>query len=205
MSNDQNTHGFLPAPPTTTITTNELNHQQEPPSITQESQLDAAVGRAILSIRNAVAAVNNSPILTPSLNNNQDQPSKTITVPRKTRRRRPFHRTTISDKKECPQIKRLRKMEEMVTEIEQKCSEFTRESGEVLTQELEHDGDHDENQNVNEAKVEQDGEEKEDEDIEDCVEFKRLDDGSLRIQLSCSCTKRFEILHNKIGCFYRLI
>nr|GEW34499.1 hypothetical protein [Tanacetum cinerariifolium] len=126
MSNDQNTHGFLPAPPTTTITTNELNHQQEPPSITQESQLATAVGRAIVSIRNAVAAVNNSPILTPSLNNNQDQPSKTTT------------------------IKRLRKMEEMATEIEQKCSEFTRESGEVLTQELEHDGDHDENQNVNE-------------------------------------------------------
>ena len=53
--------------------------------------------------------------------------------------------------------------------------------------------------------MEQDEEEKEDQDIEDCVEFKRLADGSLRIQMSCSCAKRFEILHNQIGCFYRLI
>ncbi|PWA50249.1 hypothetical protein CTI12_AA469020 [Artemisia annua] len=88
-------------------------------------------------------------------------------------------------------------MEEIVSEIEQKCSEFTRESEEVMTQEQEQrDGDGDD-ENVIETNVEHD-----EEDKEESVEFKRLDDGSLRIQMSCSCAKRFEILHNQIGCFY---
>nr|XP_043626288.1 uncharacterized protein LOC122597784 [Erigeron canadensis] len=95
-----------------------------------------------------------------------------------------------------PRIKRMKKMEEMVKEMENKCLEFKTECESQLTTTTK-----DSTLNINSSQeiVEQ-GDVK-----EESVRFKRQNDGSTSIRLSCSCGKSFEMLHNHSGSFYRLM
>ncbi|CAH1418746.1 unnamed protein product [Lactuca virosa] len=97
-----------------------------------------------------------------------------------------------SNRSESPQFKRLKKTDEMVSEIENRCWEVRGKIGE--SKEDVEDG------NPSEAIVEQEEEEVRGE----FVRFRRLEDGNLNIKLSCSCGNCFEFLRNRIGCFYRL-
>ncbi|XP_023742625.1 uncharacterized protein LOC111890771 [Lactuca sativa] len=97
-----------------------------------------------------------------------------------------------SNRSESPQFKRLKKTEEMVTDIANRCWEVRGKIG--VSEEDVEDG------NPSEAIVEQEEEEVRGE----FVRIRRLDDGNLNIKLSCSCGNCFEFLRNRIGCFYRL-
>ncbi|MFS7978616.1 hypothetical protein Hanom_Chr10g00917541 [Helianthus anomalus] len=198
---NQDSGGFLP--PVTTVFTNNLHHHQPPSSST--TQESATTDRAICKIRDVVTAA-------------------TYKNPRRNRTRRnsirwtAFGKRKISpstcarnsgsetlDPEDGPKIKRLRKMEETATTIEQRYRDFSHES-EVKVKEIAGED------NPSEGNTEADkggekcvGLKQVDQGEGERIGFKRLDDGALRIQMHCSCRKRFEILHNHIGCFYRLI
>ncbi|KAI3787284.1 hypothetical protein L1987_41645 [Smallanthus sonchifolius] len=95
-------------------------------------------------------------------NNNNQQPQKTP-------------RVSSSPQSEIV----MKKVEDMVREIEQRCWEIMREEEEV-----------------HHAQPQQQ---------EECVGVERLKNGDLRFELSCCCGKRFEMLIKHNGyCFYRL-
>ncbi|KAL9994794.1 hypothetical protein Hdeb2414_s0872g00956351 [Helianthus debilis subsp. tardiflorus] len=75
----------------------------------------------------------------------------------------------------------MKKVEDMVREMEQRCLEIMREEEHV----------EEENPKPHEQ--------------EECVGVERMKNGDLRFELSCSCGKRFEMLIKHNGyCFYRL-
>ncbi|KAI3774356.1 hypothetical protein L1987_48908 [Smallanthus sonchifolius] len=217
-SGDQDSRGFLP--PSTTVCTHEL-HRQPPltsttPTVTnphhlpgfttlplpqttsndvscisQESDLAAALDRAIFKIRDAVAAATTVDTRNPIRRTKSDTTSSAY---RKHQTRRNPLRRTISDvitspatgtRKACSSPRSRNTVPESSNREESLRNKAI----------VEHD----------EGREECVGFKRLDECDEECIGFNRLDDGALRIQMRCSCRKHFEILHNHIGCFYRLI
>ncbi|KAI7753355.1 hypothetical protein M8C21_018436, partial [Ambrosia artemisiifolia] len=205
-----------------------LPTQSSPKTTTQESELAADIDRAIHNIPDAVATatrpttVNNPISRTVSDTTYKKRPTRrhplrrtvsdTVTLPPIKKRKRKICSSLSSrnnnleclDREDSPQTKRLKKMEAMVTERQQRCQNLRGESDVVQAG--------DDNPSQSQAIVEpvKGGEEcvgfkQLDEGEEECIRFKRLDDGALRVKMRCSCRKHFEILHNQIGCFYRLI
>ncbi|KAI3694148.1 hypothetical protein L1987_77109 [Smallanthus sonchifolius] len=98
-------------------------------------------------------------------NNNNQQPQKTP-------------RVSSSPQSEIV----MKKVEDMVREIEQRCWEMMREEEEHVEEEVHHA-----------------------QEQEECVGVERMKNGDLRFELSCCCGKRFEMLIKHNGyCFYRL-
>ncbi|KAL8188881.1 hypothetical protein R6Q57_029636 [Mikania cordata] len=265
MSSDQDSRGFLP--PTTA--TNHQLHRLPPSSsthhlpgftslclpqtspattkttscVSHESELATAIDRALLKIRDAVAAsttaVTHNPVRRrksdPTSSAYQKRPTTTarrhllsrkvsdsISSPETETRKvcqSPRSRITVSEtsnRGETPENKRLKKMEKMVTDIKQRCRDLRRESkvqevfGEDDLSEANEEHKEVREQFVGLKRLDKCGKEcfgfkRLVECDEECVGFKRLVDGALRIKMRCSCHKHFEILHNHIGCFYRLI
>ncbi|KAI3803984.1 hypothetical protein L1987_32150 [Smallanthus sonchifolius] len=229
-SADQDSGGFLP--PSTTPTGTNPHHlpgfttlplpktTSDVSCISQESDLAAVIDRAIFNIRDAVAAATIVDTGNPIRRTKSDTTASTY---RKHQTRRNPLRRTVSDvitspatgtrsrnkvpesshRDESPRNKRLKKMEEMVNEIEQRCRDLRRES--EVKENVEDDNPCEATVEGDEGREECVGFKRLDECDEECVGFNRLDDGALRIQMRCSCRKHFEILHNHIGCFYRLI
>ncbi|KAI3715529.1 hypothetical protein L6452_22515 [Arctium lappa] len=127
------------------------------------------------------------------------EPNKTMTPPPQVPVARPIFpstnpRTTApqsSNRKESPGFKRLRKIEETVRDIEQRCWDVMQECESGVAEE------HIEEDNSYQAMVEEQVK-------EECVAFETLSDGGLRFRLSCSCGKGFEILLKDNGRFYKL-
>ncbi|KAK1408717.1 hypothetical protein QVD17_40723 [Tagetes erecta] len=188
-----------PMKPTTTINSSETN-----PISTPESRLAAAIGHAAAAA--AAATTSTNPLLR-TLSDADSSANQTITTsntPPKVPRNNPLRRT-LSDSitsdyqlpqktprvssspqsstgKQSPQSQVvLKKVEDMVKEIEQRCWEIMREE-EHVAEENNHQQEQDE-----------------------CVGVERLKNGDLRFELSCACGKRFEMVikHNGYS-FYRL-
>ncbi|KAJ0666637.1 hypothetical protein HanPI659440_Chr17g0669001 [Helianthus annuus] len=97
-----------------------------------------------------------------------------------------------SSRKHSPQSERLRKIGDMVKEIEHRCWEIMREE----------EGVEEEDAKIN---VRSNPTEPQPQGQEECVAVERLKNGDLKFELGCSCGKKFEMLIEHNGyCFYRL-
>ncbi|XP_076934351.1 uncharacterized protein LOC143600594 [Bidens hawaiensis] len=191
-------HAFLNIPPSSfqTTTTNNPNP-------------------LIRTLSDADSSANQTPITTitppkiPRTTNNNNTPLRRTVSDSITRTKNPLRRT-LSDTTEYQQPLKtprvssspqsstgkqspkseviLKKVEDMVREIEQRCLEIMRE-------EVEEEEEH----------VEEEIHQPQPQEKEECVGVERLKNGDLRFELSCSCGKRFEMLIKHNGyCFYRL-
>ncbi|GJV82206.1 hypothetical protein Tco_1518076 [Tanacetum coccineum] len=110
----------------------------------------------------------------------QQPPQKTRTPPPRVSSS-PMATPESSVGKRSPQLEKMKKIEDMVKEIEQRCFD-------IISQ------DEDDIPDPPKPKEQ-----------EECVGVDRLKNGDLRFVLSCACGKRFEMLLKNNGyCFYRL-
>ncbi|PWA75914.1 hypothetical protein CTI12_AA237760 [Artemisia annua] len=112
----------------------------------------------------------------------QQPPQKTRTPPSRVSSS-PIATPESSAGKRSPQLEKMKKIEDMVKEIEQRCLD-------IINQD---------------EQVEEIPDPPKPKEQEECVGVERLKNGDLRFVLSCACGKRFEMLLKNNGyCFYRL-
>ncbi|KAK1438139.1 hypothetical protein QVD17_03942 [Tagetes erecta] len=208
MSTDHQRQVTPPTPSTTTGTgelhrqpssSSQNNHSlphtpspiQPSPIETPGSMLAAALSRVLFNIPGqdpstntllrTLSDANSSANHTTTTNIPRNNPLSRSIQPRKTPKVSSSPQS--SSGKQSPQSEKLRKIEDMVREIENRCKEIMSK----------------------EEQVEEDTNPNQPQEQDECVGVERLKNGDLRFELCCSCGNNFEMLIENNGyCFYRL-